>query len=238
MGYFKPANYIEKKLQIRVDSVDAYFALSKEDREWKGLYKVPYALPWERFKPDGDGWEAFYSKIKKQYPVQYFFRKWLVGLDNPVVLYFCQWVKWPLRDLYYNVVRFFNPVFPRWRKVLPRQSSADCTWLVVQSNFALIQDFYWEEVVDGIVDWSSTPEHSQFHKELQDAVEWIESGRFELELKIENAYKRVSQERTSTWRMSDYETTYAEVNSLEQQMTQKQTDILTWFINNREYFWT
>lgn len=214
-------------------SVSEYFALPKKDREWYGLYKLPYALPWERPGIDTEqGWDSFYVEIKKQYPVQYFFRQWLFSFDNPVYSFWMSSFYFPFREFKYAVKRWFNPIHPRWRASLPRHAYCDISELLVNSNFALIRDFYWEEVVDGFVDWQSTEDHRTFYTELITYVRWIEEGLPELEERYSKSLANVS--RSS----EDYHAKYKETFKIEQEKYEKETEILIWFAKNRSFFWT
>lgn len=233
MNPFKPKSWRDR-LEIKLNSVQEYFALPKKDREWRGLYKVPYALPWElsRNHPGELGWDAFYERIKKEYPVQHFFRRWLTSFDNPVYSFFMSYVYWPLRDFKYNTIRWVNPLYPRWRASLPRHKYSDIPELFIASNFGLIRDFYWEEVVDGIIDWSATDDHRKFHAELTAYVHWIEEEYPKMDELFSKALNNASNIE------GDYYTKYKEFNDLEIQKQNKETEILTWFVNNRGYFWT
>ena len=220
-------------------SVDQYFALPKNEREWHGLYKSPSSLPLEWFGGDGEkGWEAFRKQIKIEYPIQYFFRNWLPSMDNPLIFAYHKFVGWPLRDSKYAFKLFFRPQFPRWRKVAPRHQYTDVTELIVESNFALIVDFYKEEVVDGWVDWSAGEDHKKFYTELIAAVNWIEEERKKVDRLIEEALTKSFENRVLKDGKFDYKSTYADHDRLEQHKKQKDTEILVWFVNNREFFWT
>jgi len=221
-------------LPVKVNSVEEYFALPKQDREVHGFYRIPYALPWERFQSTETGWDAFYKKIKKEYPVQYFFRHWLPSLDNPIVSIFKRYVSWPLNDLKYNIIRWIKPVHPRWRKSLPRHKYADISHLIVESNFALICDFYHEEVVSGWVDWESDEPHKTFYNKLVEYVNWIEKERS----KIEDSYWEAMDISGKNVEPTSYSIKYAEPNKIETLRLSKETEILTWFINNRGFFWS
>lgn len=218
-----------------VSSVEEYFALPKSEREWGGLYKIPYALPWEKFNSsDSEGWDTFYAKIKKEYPIQYFFRRWIPSLDNPITYFSIKYFVWPLQELKYCITRFIKPCHPRWRRVLPRHRYGDIANLIVDSNFALIQDFYHEEVVDGWVVWTSDEVHKTFHNTLVNYVNWIENERAVLDDKIAEAYNTVHEENSS----ESYRIKYAEPHNLEKLKSEKETEILKWYIDNREFFWT
>jgi hypothetical protein len=224
---------------LSVTSVKEYFELPKSEREWYGLYRLPYGLPLERFEidPDIQGWDSFYSEIKKIYPIQYFFRKWLPSYDNPITLYWARLVKWPFDNFKYKLKLLINPRFPRWRKSLPRYMSLDITELVVTSNFALICDFYREEVLDGWVDWSQG-EHKTFHDQLVSNVKWIEEEREALKSSIDEAMINASNNKIIFDKKLDYHATYAETHRLEADLKSKDTEVLKWFIDNRDWFWT
>lgn len=224
---------------LKINSVEEYFKLPISEREWHGLYKIPYALPLEQFEidPEIQGWDSFYSKIKKLYPIQYFFRKWLPSYDNPIVLYWNRLVNWPLVNFNYKLKLLINPRFPRWRKSLPRHMSLDITELVVTSNLALICDFYRDEVLDGWVDWSQG-DHKTFHDDLVSKVKWIEEEREILKELIEEALTNASKNKIIVNKKLDYHTTYAELHRLEANLKNKDTEVLKWFIDNRDWFWT
>lgn len=220
-------------------SVDQYFALPKNEREWFGLYKSPSSLPLEWFGGDGEkGWEAFRKQIKIEYPVQYLFRNWLLSMDNPLIFAYKKFIGWPLRDSKYAIKLFFNPQFPRWRKVAPRHKYIDTTELIVESNFALIVDFYREEVVDGHVDWSADDIHKKFYTELVAAVNWIEEERKKVERLTDEALSKAVKSKVMKGGKFDYHATYADFDRLEEHKKQKDTEVLKWFIDNREGFWT
>jgi hypothetical protein len=230
---------IPKPSYIKVDSVDEYFSLSKKEREWCGLYRKPWALPSELFNfNDEKGWGFFYDEIKKQYPIQYFFREWLISTDNPLVFAFKRYIQWPIRELRYSVRLFFNPCFPRWRKVLPRHKYSDITEMVTESNFALICDFYHEEVINGFVDWESHDNHKKFYDELVTNVTWIEVERIKIDKLAEEALSKAVKNKIKTNGEFDFHATYEDHDRLEKHKSEKETEILKWFIENREFFWT
>lgn len=215
---------------VGVNSVDEYFTLPKKEREWFGLYKKPFSLPLDFFNiADDRGWDYFYASIRKEYPIQYFIREWIPSLDNPLIFVYKKYISWPIRDLKYAISNFISPCFLRWRNVLPRHKYSDITNLVVESNFALICDFYHEEVVDGCVDWSDNDEHKKFYTELVAAVHWIEHERKKIDEFIEEALIKAVKNKIKT---------YADHDRLEKHKTEKETEILKWFIDNRDFFWT
>lgn len=225
-------------LRIDVQSVNEYFDRTKAEREWFGLYKTPFALPLEWLCSGEAGWKEFHSRIRQQYPIQYFFREWLFSLDNPVVYAFSKFLKWPLRDLKYNVRNVIKPCFPRWRKSAPRHVFTDGTHLIVESNFALILDFYYEEVINAYIDWSADETYKKFYEELVANVKWIEDERKKIEELSTEALSRSLKNKILKEGKVDYDETYTDYLRLEQHKKQKETEILKWMIDNRDFFWT
>jgi hypothetical protein len=224
---------------IKVYDTEAYFALPLSERTWKGLYKVPYSLPSEMFSPEEKGWNTFYEQIKKQFPIQYFFRQWLFSLDNPLILFYKCYISWSLRDFKFAIKNFIKPCCPRWRKVLPRHQYKDITQIIPESYFALILDFYYEEVLDGFVDWDADETHRKFKKELIKHVQWIEKGQAQLREKLDKALSEATENRIKDKNGNvNYKATYRKYNTLEQKMKKQVDEILIWVINNREGFWT
>jgi hypothetical protein len=226
---------------VRISSVEQYFELPKKDREYKGFYCLPFALPSKLFRNHNNEktWEDFFEQIKAQYPIQYFFRQYLPSLNNPFVYNYYKYIGWKLRDFKYACKLFFNPLFPRWRKILPRHKYSDVSELVVESNFSLILDFYYEEVVDGFVDWEANTKHKKFLKEIKEAVHWIESERHQKN----NVSDKILTKVTNNPKYDKkgkflYKETYQEHNDLEQEIFNKNTKIINWFVKNRQMFWS
>jgi hypothetical protein len=206
---------------INVKSVDDYFSLPKNEREWFGFYIKPNHLPSELFT-NNKGWDTFYEEIKKQYPIQWVFREWMFSLENPVYWFFkSKYLSF--LDLKYSVQNFLKPSFPRWRKTLPRHKYSDISEVFVSSNFNLILDFYHEEVSEGYVDWEHDERHRTFHSTLVSYVKWIEEEKVEISNKMDNCL--LARE-------------FAEYNNLEEVMKKKESEILKWFVDNRDFFWT
>lgn len=215
-----------------VHTLEEYFLLPKAEREWYGFYMRPYALEWD-FMDDCKGWTAFYNKIRKEYPLQWFFREWLFSYENPIYRVFSN-IRHSFWDLKYAVKNFINPNFPRWRNTLPRHKYADASSLIVEANFNLILDFYYGEVVDGCVDWQSDDKHSTFYNELKMNVEWIETGRKTHQEKIEEALSMSFKDKAK----EDHNERYKMYDELNTQLEDRETAILKWMITNRGFFWS
>lgn len=219
--------------------MENYFNLPRNEREVYGLYKVPLSLPCDIFdEHQQKGWTEFYSRIKREYPLQWLFRYWMFSYENPLYKYFKE-VYWKTKDIKSCVRLFISPCHPRWRKVLPRHRYSDITELIITANFALILDFYYEEVENGWVDWSSTKHHQKFYDQLTEYVKWIEEDSKNLEEKITKALTDATVKKIYKKDGSfDYEQTYKKLHRLEEEKQKKETEILKWFVDNRDRFWT
>jgi len=217
-----------------VSTVKEYIELPKVLRESKhGLYLVPVALAFN-FSSRVSEWDLFYNLVKKEYPIQWFFRRWVFSLDNPVYKVH-NILKHHYLNNKYAVKRFFKPLFPRWRKSCSRHCYTDIKELVVASNFALILDFWHEEISKDIVNWNADETHKTFYKELKSAVKYIEEGRQKLQDKADKELEKASNIKKKNL---SYQERYGKYNAAEQLMEDQDTHILSWFIKNRCYFWT
>lgn len=216
-------------------TTEDYKALPKEKRERNGWYLLPYGLQVNLgdLKKKESEWDKFYSFIRQEYLFQWFFRHWLTSWDNPVYAFLkLQYMKY--QEVKYTVKRYFNPYFPRWRKSCRRHEYKDIVGLVVDSNFALILDFWYEEVAKDLVNWQSDSGHKRFYKELKTNVKYIEEGRKKLQDKADEELSKA----TNNKKKLSYDEKYKKYNKLEQQISDNDTKVLVWFIQNRHFFWT
>jgi len=241
---------LDKRLQgskilpyVEVHGVDEYFDLPKAQRERWGLYRKPFALPCEWLqtrvgsktsapKAEKKGWKSWETEIKRRYPIQWFLREWCFSWDNPVYAFF-KGLYFDYREKKYVVKRFINPFYPRFRKSMPRHQYTDVCEALRKVNFALILDFWHEEMVDGCIDWNDTNTHKDFFKRVKAAVKYIEVERPALEKKSDTALTVATDKKKGT-----YEERYGKHNAIEAKIAQKDTDILVWAMQNREMFWT
>lgn len=240
-GKDKPLSFkhrIQSKLRatfpyVDVRSVDDYFALPKAKREKWGIYLKPFGLPCDFFDDNVKGWDAFDKEIRKQYPIQGWFRAWLFSCDNPVYFFFVR-IKRYLSDIRYAIKYFVKPAHPRFRKAYPRHKWHDIAHAIVFVNFAMIQDFYHEEISLGIVNWDSTPEHKAFREWLDKAIVWIEKDRPQIEKDIDNEFNKLSfKDNTKT-----YEEKYGKINELEKLIETTDTLLLKNMVEYKGFFWT
>lgn len=207
---------------IKVNSVEEYFALTKKEREHFGFYKTPAYLPSEMFTPNVKGWKSFYDEIKKQYPIQWFFREWIFSPENPIYWFFKS-NHFRFLDFKYSIRNFIKPSYPRWRKTLPRHKYSDISEVFVNSNFNLILDFYHEEASKGYIDWEYDESHRNFYFTLSSYVKWIEEDRGVFSKKMEDLLT---------------EKNFSEYDNIEKIIKEKESEILKWFVDNKDFFWT
>lgn len=136
-------------------------------------------------------------------------------------------VKFNFRNFRYHLNNFIFPRHVKWRKTLPRHKYADITYLLSESNFNLILDFYRENEDFGWIEWNATEENKKFFSELEKNVEWLMSDRKILDEKINTEIYKLGRSDSST---KKYEL-------LEKEKTQKETEILVWAVTNRSFFW-
>jgi len=217
---------------VKVNTVADYFLLPKQKREWYGFYRRPYALEWN-FVTEEKGWLAFERAIRTHYPIQWFFREWMFSLSNPVYSVFVN-----LKHNYWNVKScvksLLSPVFPRWRKTIPLCGYADGVYLIVESNFNIILDFYYSEAINGYVDWESDEAHRKFYNELKENVKWIQVER--------NAHMKKGEDILSITYKDENEHNVMEkyklYDTIEKEIYEKESSIIKWMVDHRRYFWT
>ena len=159
--------------------------------------------------------------------------------------------RWSL--IYYDQIRpIFKPQNQRIRKAIPR-TWVDVTELVVSVNFEFIKVFYEDEYKADIVDWEATEHHKEFAEWLEKAYEYVTNIRPQLEINLQNAYPshkgfddmfelKTDENGKRLFEFKDdgvpYEVKYKEVNRIEEEIKNRDTEILTELIKRREYFWT
>lgn len=221
-----------KKLfpNVKVHDVDEYFALSKNQREKWGIYLMPYALPAEFIDPNVKGWAKWSKQIRIEYPIQGWIREWFLSLDNPIY-HFIRMRIMKFQDIKFAIKNFFNPGGKRWRKSWPRHKWIDISEVIRESNFALIQDFWHDEVNKNRIEWDSDTGHAEFYKWIKNAIAYIEIERKILEERIQAEYDKVDRKKS-------YEENYGELQRIEKQIEDSDTYHLNEMVKYRRFFWT
>jgi hypothetical protein len=123
------------------------------------------------------------------------------------------------------IKRFFNPSFPRWRRVLPRTKYTDADYLIEDSLFALVLDFWYEEGRDHMLSIEQLGEHKEtasFYGWLMDMVIIIEKTIPDMEKELDKLqYANIAELLDKRKRLEEYK-----------------TEILIEIIKHRKYMWT
>ncbi len=154
---------------------------------------------------------------------------------------------------YYDYIKpFFSPSNKRIRKAIPRKYR-DISILIIDVNFEFIKSFYEDEFKANIVDWDATEHHKEFADWLVKAYGYIVVERPMLEKKVLDSYPppksldelfelKTDENGKKLFELKDdgvpYDVKYGEVDRLEKEISDKDTEILTELIKRRDYFWT
>ena len=206
---------------IHTASVDDYIKLPKSERTVNGWwYKNIGSFKMDSVFDNTEP-EKYYSFLKKEFPVQYFFREYLYRKFS--------YLGYRWERVYYDRIRpIFAPQNSRLRKTIPRTWS-DITELIPNFLFECLKKFKEEECDH--INWESDEPHKKFYTGLQLWYSYITIERNLMDVKISNSYPPRKAKGT-------YEELYGELNRLEEELKTKDTECLTWIINNREAFWS
>ncbi len=218
--------------RVNVKTVEEYFALPIEKRQKFGIYLKPYALPFDIFNKKNCGWRKFKKEIRMAYPIQGWIREWLFNYDNPVYAFISRCIG-RIRDIKHNIRRFLRPSHPRFRRVYRRHRWMDISDAILQINFALIQDFWHEEMKFGWVDWEGDERHKKFYEWIKNVVNYIEIERPDLLKQVEKAFDNINHELREP-----YDVKYKVVNELEAKIDKLDLQVLKNMIKYRTMFWT
>ena len=139
------------------------------------------------------------------------------------------------QDWYSKYIRvIYDPQHTRLRKAIPRRWT-DISHLIVEVNFEFIRSFVEDELCN--VNWEATEEHSKFHTWIRAAYKYITIERPHLDKELWAAYPDIG---ITDKRFSEipYEELYREVNRIEKEIADKDTEVLIRMIGYRDYFWT
>ena len=220
------------KRRVPVHSVREYFSLPRNKRVHFGLYLYPVALPSSLLGAVDDGWEKWEQMIRKEFPVQWWFREYVFNMNSCIYTPYRR-VCSVVRKFYYGCVRFIKPGIPRTRATIPRHKYIDISDAVLDVNFALLCDFWHEEVSAGCVDYTVDDENKKFYAWLESAVFWIEHARVaankELDAALMSAYQLDKLDDSDRFSLYD---------KLQKHIDDTDTRILTEIVKYRSKLWT
>lgn len=236
---------VYKKLDDKlrnVNTVKDYIALPRpyrETRHWWGFsYIRPYALAMADGELEGDlplcsEWTKFDEYVKKEYPVQAFFR---VTVED--ILNHC---RHRFRERYWSTRDWFFPQ-QRWLTKGAPNHWQDKKTLVVDVLYRMIVHFVEVEKAMENVVYDDTPDHIEFKQGLVECYKWIKLGRGDLLLRIEKEsseagklYRRIRKSKEN--KMKSYELAYGALNQLEKQLEETDTEMCEWIVQNRIFLW-
>lgn len=133
-------------------------------------------------------------------------------------------IPYQVRDFYWRHIRtIWRPQHSRIRKAIPRYWY-DLDHILQVVNFEIIKSFYEDEYKAGNVDWEGTGgDAMKFVTWLEWAYTYITSHRSTIEKRIEEAYETAS---------------YKKIEKLEQEMEDKDTEVLIDLVKWRRHMWT
>lgn len=143
--------------------------------------------------------------------------RWFI---SSVLLY----IPFPIRDFYYKHIKtLWKPQHSRIRKAIPKYWY-DLDHILLVVNFEIIKSFYEDEFKKDTVDWEGTGgDAMKFVAWLERAYAYITSVRPVLEKRIEEALDKSH---------------YKKVEKLEQEMEDKDTEVLIDLVKWRGHMWT
>ena len=237
------SKYLQKDVRTAAD----YIALPRAERErkdwlWRRAYLVPNGLVMADGELTGDlpfcsEWDRFYDYVKKEYPVQAFFRVTVADWFDTI--------KRRVERRYYDTRDW---LFPRQRwllKGLPNHWQ-DKRSLSVDVLFKMIVHFVEVEDALNTINWESDPEHLAFKQGVVECYKWIKIGRTELTERISKELsegvatrrKAAKEAGVHDHNIEWYNMVYGPHDQLEAQLEDTDTEMCVWIIKNRALLWT
>lgn len=124
--------------------------------------------------------------------------------------------------------------FPRLKKVYKHLSYRDLENKIAELNFAIILDFWYQQIKESDWDWTELEDRKNFYKWIKNTVEYIENERplllnkIKLSLDEASSHKEVSKDTIKLYRE------YRELNI---ELQEKDNSIITELLKYRNYFW-
>jgi succinate dehydrogenase flavin-adding protein (antitoxin of CptAB toxin-antitoxin module) len=190
------------------------------------LYIKPYAL-----RATGDNplheWDKFDAYIKKEYPVQYFFRETVSDFFDNIRR------RWAI--IKYDTKRYIKIPRKEMRdKVFNREYRSLDTVIVEFCLECVIEYVDREKCFEEIV-FDSNDELKTFAAQLKECHEYAVKGRLEIKEEIEKAWHNVLQCRENG--ESNSHSQYEKITEFENKLEQADTQVIEWVIKNRKLFW-
>lgn len=213
-----------KITKVKAKTIEEYKALSKKEREVFGFYRNPTAMIYDPY--NGNGWSAFEEYVKKEYPIQAFFRE---ELALTLSIWWDRYYKRPKMF----IKRFIKPNHPRFRNAYQRHEYKDVDMIIEDSLFALLKDFWYEECwPKSIVEWHDGGEGEKVYNWMKESVETIEVTIPKLNAEYNDLLSK-AMEMSGT-----YDEKYSEADKIQARIKELTDDILHKMIEYRDFLWT
>ena len=217
---------------VMVHTVDEYKAMPKQSRElvvwyWPfPLYIKPYALT------AGDDligeWTKFDEYVKKEYPVQYFFRDTVAGFFWDIQHYFKK-IKWKVK-----------PYIKRSRKEMRdkvfTREYRDLDSIIVEFCLQCVIEYVDREKCFENIVFSSSKELETFAAQLKECHDYATKGRKEILDEMERAWDAVPLVMNDI--AQNNMNKYAKITELEAKLEEADTQVCEWVVKNRRQLWT
>lgn len=215
---------------VMVHTADEYKAMPRKSRElvvwyWPSpLYIKPYALS------AGDDlvreWTKFDEYVKKEYPVQYFFRDTIVGFFWDVKHYFLT-IKW-------EIIPYIWRERKEMRDKVFARKYRDLDSIIVEFCLQCVIEYVDREKCFENIAYDSTEELKTFAAQLKECHAYGTKGRQEILNEIEKAWEAVVVGEVVQNKMEKY----AKVTDLETKLDEADTQVCEWVVKNRKQLWT
>lgn len=148
------------------------------------------------------------------------------------------------KDLYYNQIS--TRIWPRNKwiyKVIPRQWNDKCN-LIPNILFECIIHFVEENGEDcfNTIDWDTHEDNKKRAKMIKKIYDWIKFERPAKQKELDAAYPSIDLDELykglGIHPGKNYDELYKDVNRIEKEIDDKDTECLTWIVTNRQILWT
>ena len=215
---------------VAARTTDEYKILPLQSREravwyWPfPLYITPYALSAGQDGELTSEWDKFDMYIKKQYPVQYFFRK--------IISNYLFEVKYRCTNIAWKVKRYIK--FPRkeMRDKIFIRDFRDLDSIIAEFCIQCVIEYVDREKCFKHVEFNSNDESKTFAAQLKECHDYAINGRVTLHSALEKAWEDVPMDNSPG--MSKYN----KVHELEVKITEADSQVCEWVIKNRAHLWT
>lgn len=140
-------------------------------------------------------------------------------------------------DLAWGIYRWFKPCHQPVRDAIPR-AWCDCTELILQVNFAIIKEFVENEKDSVTWDDPERPGLMAAGKWLRDSYDYITKHRGELQDQYSQALSCSNNLPLETRKAMSYEQKYGESNRIEQEIDDRDKQVLLGLAEHRQWMWT